>query len=123
VTRRSLPALAAALAVLAGCGGGDGTPTAEATQRCLRDAGYAAVQAPGSPVLHTTGQVEVRRGGFRAAIYFFDSEGVASRDAVALGRTLGTTGGGLAVQRGAVVIGYARRPGAGERKRVEDCLR
>jgi hypothetical protein len=123
VTRRSLPVFAAALVTLAGCGGGNRPATVGGTQSCLRDAGYAAVAAPGSEVLHTTGQLDVARPGFRAAIYFFDSEGAASQDAVSLGRTLATTGGGLAVQRGPVVIGYARRPGAGERKRLEGCLR
>jgi hypothetical protein len=123
MTRWSCPAVAAMLALVAGCGGGEGGATVDGTQRCLRDAGYVVVRGPGSPVLHTTGEVDIARSGFRAAIYFFDSEGAAAQDAVSLGRTLAATGGGLAVQRNAVVIGYAHRPGAGERKRVEGCLR
>ena len=121
MSRPGFLAVAAALLLVAGCGGED-VATVDSTQRCLRDAGYAAVPGPASEVLHTTGQVAVSRGSFRAAIYFFDSVAAASRDAVSLGHTLAVSGGGLAIQRGSVVIGYARRPGHGERERVEGCL-
>lgn len=119
--RRSLLA-AAGLVAIVGCGGGRGAVTPQRAQRCLQGAGYAAARAPGSEVLHTTGEVDVTRGSLRAAIYFFDSVDAASQDAVSLGHTLATTGHGLAVQRGSVVIGYARRPARGDRDRLERCL-
>jgi hypothetical protein len=108
--------------VAAGCGGGGGTASPHAARGCLERAGYAAVERPGSVLLHTTGEVDLTRGRFRAAVYFFDSEDAASRDAVALGGALARAGGGLTVQRGDVVVGYARRPSRADRDRVEGCL-
>ena len=123
MTARGWTGLGAVAALAAaGCGGGEGTASARAAQECLQGAGYAAVQRPGSELLHTTGEVDLSRGRFRAAVYFFDSEAAASRDAVSLGATLARGGGGLAVQRRDVVVGYARRPSQADREAVEGCV-
>ena len=107
----------------AGCGsGGEGSASPTGARQCLTAAGFAVLQAPASPILHTTGELDVTRGGLRAGVYFFSSESAAGRDAVALGRTLASTGGGMSVQRGRVVVGYARRPSGDERDRLEGCL-
>jgi hypothetical protein len=121
--RRTGLAGAVALA-LAGCGadGGRGERTPAAARTCLARAGYAVVVRPASPALQTSAQLDVVRGPVRAGVYWFDSQAAAARDAVALGVTLARTGGGMSVQRGRVVIGYARRPARAERDRLEGCL-
>ena len=107
----------------AGCGsGGEGSASPATARQCLTGAGFAVVEVPASPLLHTTAELDVTRRGLRAGIYFFSSEPAAGRDAVALGRTLASTGGGMTVQRGRVVVGYARRPSGAERSRLEDGL-
>jgi hypothetical protein len=126
VTARRWTGLAA-VAVLAagGCGGGNGGAVERApaaARRCLAKAGYAVAVRPASPALQTFAQLDVVRGPLRAGVYWFDTEAAAARDAVGLGATLAHTGGGMSVQRGRVVIGYARRPGRAERDRVERCL-
>jgi hypothetical protein len=102
---------------LTGCGESRPTP-----QACLERAGYTVVAGSASRALHITAQLAVRRGRLRAGVFFFDSEAAAARDALALGQTLARTGGGMSVQRGTVVIGYARRPTPAERDRLERCL-
>jgi hypothetical protein len=125
VTARRWIGLAAAAALVAGgCGGGSGPVerSPAAARDCLVRAGYAVAVRPASPALQTTAQVDVARGSLRAGVYWFDSEAAAARDAVGLGATLARTGGGMSVQRGRVVIGYARRPARADRDRLERCL-
>jgi hypothetical protein len=113
----------AILLAAAGCGsGGEGSASPTAARRCLSGAGFAVVEGPASPLLGTTAELDVTRGRLRAGVYFFSSQSAAGRDAVALGRTLASTSRGLAVQRGRVVVGYARRPSSVERDRLEGCL-
>jgi hypothetical protein len=102
---------------LTGCG--DSRPSPRA---CLERAGHTVVAGAGSRALHTTAQLDVTRGRLRAGVFFFDSEPAAARNALALGQTLARTGGGMSVQRGTVVIGYARRPSPAQRDRLERCL-
>jgi hypothetical protein len=123
VTARRWTGLAAAVALgAAGCGDSAAERSPASARGCLTKAGYAVAVQSASPALQTYAQLDVVRGPLRAGIYWFDSDAAAARDAVALGTTLARTGGGMTVQRGRVVIGYARRPPRPERDRLERCL-
>ena len=67
IARRWAGLAAAAALAAGGCEGGQ-TASPHSARRCLERAGYAAVERPGSELLHTTGEVDVTRGRFRAAV-------------------------------------------------------